>query len=134
MRVEQDQRVRDYLRDIAESSERCARHIGDIGYAQFAGDERTLDAVCKCVEAVGTAAKNLLELSPEIETRHPELQLRRAYSTRIRLAHGYREIDPEILWATGTKSLPALAAAARKVLTGRCPLDGLRTSGPEEAC
>jgi uncharacterized protein with HEPN domain len=130
MRVEQDQRVRDYLRDIAESSERCARHIGDMGYAQFAGDERTLDAVCKCVEAVGTAAKNLLELSPEIETCHPELQLRRAYSTRIRLAHGYREIDPEILWATGTKSLPALAAAARKVLTGSCPLDGLWTSGP----
>jgi uncharacterized protein with HEPN domain len=118
MRVEQDQRVRDYLRDIAEWSERCARHIGDMGYAQFAGDERTLDAVCKCVEAVGTAAKNLLELSPEIETRHPELQLRRTYSTRIRLAHGYRKIDPEILWATATKSLPALAEAARKVLTG----------------
>ena len=66
----------------------------------------------KCVEVVGTAAKMALEQKPDIEVEHPELELRRAYATRIRLTHGYREIDRKVLWATATQSVPALAKAA----------------------
>jgi len=116
MAVDKEQRVRDLLRDIVEWSARCGRHIGDLTYDEFVADEKTLDAVTKCVEAVGTAAKTLMEEAPEIEAAHPQLALRRAYATRIRLAHGYRNIDPKILWSTATRSIPASGAAARQVL------------------
>lgn len=116
MKVGKDRRIRDFLRDIAEWGERCARHLDGISYDQFASDERTLDAVSKCVEVVGTAAKNLMEIDADIEARHPQLQLRRAYATRIRLAHGYRDIDPKVLWATATQSVPALVLATRAAL------------------
>ncbi|MFL5145157.1 MAG: DUF86 domain-containing protein, partial [Microvirga sp.] len=82
MPVDKEQRVRD-LRDIAEWSARCGRHIDDLTDDEFIADEKTLDAVTKCVEAVGTAAKTLE--APEIEAAHPQLALRRAYATRIRL-------------------------------------------------
>jgi len=67
MAVDKEQRVRDLLRDIVEWSARCGRHIGDLTYDEFVADEKTLDAVTKCVEAVGTAAKTLMEEAPEIE-------------------------------------------------------------------
>ena len=98
MAVDEEQRVRGLLRDIAEWSERCARHIDGMSYEQFVEDEKTLDAVSKCVEVVGTAAKSLMEISPKFEASHPQLELRRAYATRINLAHRYRGIDPQVLW------------------------------------
>ena len=116
-----DRRVRDWLGDIAERAERCARHIAGVDYKAFSSDEKTVDAVSKCVEVVGTAAKNLLDKSPDIEARYPELELRRAYATRIRLAHGYRDIDPKVLWATAMESMPAIGQAARRVLAALHP-------------
>jgi uncharacterized protein with HEPN domain len=121
MPFDDDQRVRDWLGDIAEWAERCARHIAGLDYEAFVRDEKTRDAVSKCVEVVGTAAKSLLDKSPDIEARHPELELRRAYATRIRLAHAYRDIDPKVLWATALQSMPAIGQAARRVLAALRP-------------
>jgi uncharacterized protein with HEPN domain len=121
MPFDEDHRVRDALRDIAEWAERCSRHIAGVSYESFVQDQKTLDAVSKCVEVVGTAAKNLLDTSPDIDARHPELELRRAYATRIRLAHAYRDIDPKVLWATATHSIPAIGRAARLALAATHP-------------
>jgi uncharacterized protein with HEPN domain len=75
--------------------------------------------VSKCVEVVGTAAKSLMDTTPEFETKHPQLELRRAYATRINLAHRYRGIDPHVLWETATQSIFAIGEAARRVLAER---------------
>ena len=121
MPFDDDQRVRDWLRDIAEWADRCGRHIARLDYETFARDEKALDAVSRCIEVVGTAAKNVLDKSPDIEMRYPELELRRAYATRIRLAHAYRDIDPKVLWATAIESVPASGQAARRVLAALHP-------------
>lgn len=82
----------------------------------FLEDEKAQDAASKCVEAIGEAAGRLLEAAPDLERRHPELQLRQAYRTRNRLAHGYFDLDQELLWRTCTRSVPQAVEAARRLL------------------
>jgi uncharacterized protein with HEPN domain len=51
------ERAETLLSHIVEWGERCARHLDGISRQQFMQDEKTRDAVAKCIEAVGTAAK-----------------------------------------------------------------------------
>jgi uncharacterized protein with HEPN domain len=114
--AEYSQRVRDLLQDIVEWGERCERHLAGLSQEQFLKDEMVREALSKCVEVVGTAARKLMEASPGIDHEHPELELRRAYATRIRLAHVYGQIDDKVLWETATQSIPAIVTGARKIL------------------
>ena len=72
----------------------------------FLQDTRTQDAVCKCVEVLGEAARRLMLADPGMAARHPELALRLAYATRNHLSHGYAKIDYNVLWATAQISVP----------------------------
>jgi uncharacterized protein with HEPN domain len=118
MTADRGERLEALLVDVIEWSERCARHLKGVTREQFLEDEKTRDAVTKCVEVVGTAAKGVMETSPSLQREHPDIELQRAYAARIRLAHGYRGIDPQVLWMTATRSIPATAAAARRALEG----------------
>ena len=53
---------------------------------------------------------------PGIETSHPELDLKRAYATRIKIAHGYFTTDEDIVWIAATVSVPRTVQAARALL------------------
>ena len=86
---------------------------------EFFGNELVLDAVAKCIEAVGEASVQLMKVDPGIGERFPDLQLKRAYAACNQLSHGYFAIDPAILWRTFTESLPATVAEARRVIALR---------------
>lgn len=79
---------------------------------QFLDDEKTQDAASKCAEAIGEAANQLMALDPTYNSRHPELQLKNAYKSR--------------LWLTVSQSIPSTVAAARNVLA---ELDGGEGAG-----
>ena len=107
------------LDDIVTWGDKLARHPSDVTEEAFLKDEKTQDAVTKCAEAIGAAAGEILKAEPEIEFRHPELQLRNANALRNRLSHGYHAIDYEILWNTVSFSIPGAVDAARAVLATR---------------
>jgi len=48
-----------YIKDIIEYIERTEKHIKDISYEEFPNDTKTLDAVIRCIEVIGEAAKNI---------------------------------------------------------------------------
>lgn len=104
------------LRDIVQWGERLAAHIAGMTREAFLNDTRTQDAVCRCVEVIGEAARGLMLADPGMEARHPDLALRLAYATRNRLSHGYATIDYEVLWATAHDAVPRMVAAARALL------------------
>ena len=112
------------LDDIVRWGDKLTRHIGDVTEEAFLKDEKTQDAVTKCVEAIGAAAGEILKAEPDIETQYPELQLRNAYALRNRLSHGYHSIDYEILWNTVNLSIPGAVDAARAALAIRRAQDG----------
>jgi uncharacterized protein with HEPN domain len=86
---------------------------------QFMASEIAQDAASKCAEAVGEAAREILRIDPDFDSRHPGLRLRSAMQSRHRLSHGYRSINVAILWNTASESVPATVMAAKEILTAK---------------
>jgi len=104
------------IRDIAEWGERLASHLAGVTREDLQRDTRTQDAVCRCFEVLGEAARGLMLADPGLEAEHPDLALRSAYALRNRIAHGYARIDYDVLWATAHEAVPKMVAAARALL------------------
>jgi uncharacterized protein with HEPN domain len=49
---------------------------------------------------IGEASHNIEKRFPEFVADHPDLPLAIAYQMRNAIAHGYFEVDFEILWKT----------------------------------
>lgn len=106
------------LRDIVEWGDRLARHLEGVTREEPQRDACTQDAVCRCFEVLGEAARGLMLADPGLEAKHPGLALRSAYALRNRIAHGYAKIDYHVLWATAHASVPKMVAAAPALLSG----------------
>lgn len=79
----------------------------------FAADQRTQDAVIRNFEIIGEACNNVAKQFPAYADSHAEIPWRFAYDMRNALAHGYFEIDLEIVWRTIQRELPDLQRQVR---------------------
>lgn len=79
-------------------------------------DQRTQDAVIRNFEIIGEACNNLARQFPAYADGHPEIPWRFAYEMRNVLAHGYFNVDLEIVWRTIHRDLPPLHERARSLL------------------
>jgi uncharacterized protein with HEPN domain len=104
-------RAADYLGHILraiERIERIERYTADMSEPEFLASEVTQDAVIRNFEVIGEASRNIERNCPEFATAHPDLPLIDAYEMRNALAHGYFQVDLQILWKTMQNDLPAL--------------------------
>jgi uncharacterized protein with HEPN domain len=114
----------DLLNDIVAWGERLAGHVAGVSAAAFERSPLAQDAVCRCLEVIGEASRNLLAADPGIAARHPDLPLRQAIAARNRIAHGYGGVDYGIVWLAATESVPAMVEAARRVLAASAAREG----------
>jgi uncharacterized protein with HEPN domain len=96
--------------------ERLAGHLNGVSRERFVADKLLQDGAVRCIEVIGEASKQLMRIAPGIETAHPELDLKRAYAARIRVAHGYFATDEDVVWIAATISVPKTVQAARALL------------------
>ncbi|QDY99186.1 DUF86 domain-containing protein [Nitratireductor mangrovi] len=82
---------------------------------EFVVDELRQAGACKCVEAIGEAAGEILRRFRGFAIAYPELELAAAYRTRNRLSHGYDTFDRQTLW--DTYYVPRLVADIGQLLT-----------------
>ncbi len=106
-------RLLDYLSHIAEAIERIQHYVNEMDELAFTADQRTQDAVIRNFEVIGEACSNVAKEFPAYTESHPEVPWRFAYDMRNALAHGYFEIDLEIVWRTIHRELPALQQQVR---------------------
>jgi uncharacterized protein with HEPN domain len=69
------------LQDIVSWGERLAKHIAGRSEDEFLADPLLQDGVCRCVEVLGEAARNLTRAEPDLPLRYPGLALQQAYAT-----------------------------------------------------
>ena len=67
------------------------------------------------VEIVGEADTRV---SPEGQSRYPEIPWGQAIATRHRIVHGYDTIDYDVVWDTIAEEFPPLVAALEQALSG----------------
>jgi uncharacterized protein with HEPN domain len=65
-------------------------------------------------QMLGEAAKNV---SPELRGLHPEIPWSRVSRMRDRIAHGYFDIDYDIIWDTAKDKLPVLIQQLEQLVT-----------------
>lgn len=110
-------RLADYLGHILEAIGRVDAYTDGLNEAEFLAETLVQDAVLRNLEIVGEASRNIERRFPQFAADHPELPLALAYQMRNVVAHGYFEVDMEIVWKTVKRDLPALAGQVRTVLS-----------------
>jgi len=70
--------------------------------------------VTKCLLIIGEAATKVITRYPDFVARHETTPWRNMRGMRNRIAHGYFEIDIEIVWETVQTALPGLLATLPK--------------------
>lgn len=100
------------LLHIVEQIDKIARYTAD-GRAAFDRDEKTQDAVVRCLSVIGEAAGALTEATyraiPSLPPQLPKSQ-------RNLLVHEYWRVDLDIVWATIERDLPALKSGIEATL------------------
>jgi uncharacterized protein with HEPN domain len=109
----------DFLQDIVEWGERAMRHVAALTREQFMTDEKSQDAVSKCISNIGEAANKAVKLDPTIKEKFPEFESEKAYAARNVISHDYFLIDAAVLWATVKQSIPKFVADAQHILEAR---------------
>lgn len=81
--------------------------------ADLDSNEMLAFATVHLVEVIGEASKNI---SLELRQQYPEVPWDLIIGTRNRLAHGYIDVDLDIIWTIVTKDLPPLIVQLRRIL------------------
>ena len=92
-----------YLEDIQTAMSRIAEYITGYDYENFKKDFKTVDAVIRNFEIIGTASKNM---DKKIKNKYPDVPWKEMYYLRNRISHEYFGIDYEIIWDVATNYLP----------------------------
>jgi len=109
-----EERVRDWLRDVIDNSDLIAGYVEGLSFEQFSADTKTRDAVERCLERIIEAA---VRLGPDrIERIAPGLPLHQVRGLGNVLRHAYDAIEPRLVWDTAKEDIPALRAACERAL------------------
>ena len=109
------QRLSGYLNHILEAIERIEEYVSELDEMAFLGNKLVQDAVIRNFEVIGEASNNIEKRFPEFVGAHPELPLASAYQMRNAVAHGYFQVDFEILWKTIQRDLPSLHTKVEEI-------------------
>ena len=96
---------RDFLLDIVELIETIERYRPETE-EKLVQDEVLLTAVIHWVQTIGEAANGVSE---ELRNQYPAVPWRQIVDMRNLLAHGYRHVDPAIVWQVVVRDLPGLS-------------------------
>jgi uncharacterized protein with HEPN domain len=101
------------FRDILDNIRLIQSYLRGMDRAAFEADNRTRDAVERCLERLSEAAAKLGDQAEELAPG-PPWQAVRAFGNVLR--HAYDQVDPVRIWEIATQDLQPLAAAAEAAL------------------
>lgn len=110
------QRLRDLLIHMQGAATEALGFVEGMAKAEFLTDRRTQQAVLMSLVVLGEASTKIGQLHSEWADAHPEIPLRSMRGMRNRLAHGYYQIDFDVVWETVATELTPLLAQLEKVL------------------
>jgi uncharacterized protein with HEPN domain len=82
--------------------------VKGLSKADFLEDRRTQQAVIMSLVIIGEAVTKVMDGYAEFTLSHPEVPWHNIRSMRNRIAHGYFDIDLDVVWDTVQSALPEL--------------------------
>lgn len=101
-------RLSDYLDHMQQAAEDACGFIEGLSKRDFIADKRTQQAVVMSLIIIGEAAMKVMDQHPEFANKHADIPWRSMRGMRNRIAHGYFEINLDVVWDTVRTALPDL--------------------------
>lgn len=101
-------RLPDYLDHMQQAASDACGFVEDLSKDAFLADKRTQQAVIMSLVIIGEAATKIMDRHAEFAERHPEIPWRSMRGMRNRIAHGYFDINLDVVWDTVQTALPEL--------------------------
>ena len=98
---------------LRDATLQTAAYIDGMTKSDFVADKRTQQAAILNLIIIGESATKMMDRYPDFVAAHPEVDWRAMRGMRNRIAHGYYEIDLEVVWETVSSALPKLAKLLR---------------------
>ena len=103
-----ESRLPDYLEHIRQAVTDACAYAEGMNKADFLADKRTQQAVVMNLIIIGEAATKLLNDHGDFTSHHAAVPWRNMKGMRNRIAHGYFEINLDVVWDTVQTALPEL--------------------------
>mgnify|MGYP001292001941 CR=1 FL=1 len=103
-----ENRLPDYLDHIQQAAADARSFVDGLTKEDFLADKRTQQAVIMSLIIIGEAATKVMDGYAEFTQAHTEVPWRSMRNMRNRMAHGYFDINLDVVWATVQDWLPAL--------------------------
>lgn len=102
-------RLSDYLSHIQEATTNVRSFVEGLSKEEFLIDKRTQQAVVMSLIIIGEAATKIMDRYSEFANAHSDVPWRNMRGMRNRIAHGYFDIDLNVVWDTAQIVIPELA-------------------------
>ncbi len=103
-----DNRLTDYLEHMQQAATDACTFVEGLGKANFLEDKRTQQAVIMSLIIIGEAATKAMDNYAEFTQAQHEVPWRSMRGMRNRIAHGYFDINLNVVWETVQVALPEL--------------------------
>lgn len=103
-----ENRLSDYLGHMQQAATDACDFVKGLDKNDFLEDKRTQQAVVMSLIIIGEAATKAMEGYAGFVQVHPEVPWRGMRGMRNRIAHGYFDINLDVVWDTVQTALPDL--------------------------
>jgi uncharacterized protein with HEPN domain len=108
-------RLPDYLDHMQQAAADACIFVEGLEKADFMADKRTQQAVIMSLIVLGEAATKVMDGYVDFTLAHAQVPWRSMRGMRNRIAHGYFDINLEVVWETVQTALPKLLAQLPRV-------------------
>lgn len=111
-----ENRLADYLEHIQQAAIDALSFVDGLDKEDFLADKRTQQAAIMSLIIIGEAATKIMDGYTAFTQAHSEVPWRSMRNMRNRMAHGYFDINLDIVWDTVQQWLPELLKQLPSVL------------------
>ncbi|AVE06993.1 MULTISPECIES: HepT-like ribonuclease domain-containing protein [Pseudomonas] len=101
-------RLGDYLDHIRQATVDAISFVEGLSKDEFLEDRRTQQAVVMSLIIIGEASTKIMDQHAEFAAAHSHVPWRSMRGMRNRIAHGYFDINLDVVWDTIQIALPDL--------------------------
>ncbi len=101
-------RLADYLNHIKLAASDAISFVEGLSKEEFLEDRRTQQAVVMSLIIIGEASTKIMDQHADFTALHAQIPWRSMRGMRNRIAHGYFEINLDVVWDTLQSALPDL--------------------------
>jgi len=109
-------RLFDYLIHMQHAATDACAFAAGMSKGEFLADKRTQQAIVMSIIIIGEAATKVTDKHSAFVEKHPDVPWRSMRGMRSRIAHGYFDINLDLVWDTVQTALPDLLHRIEHIL------------------